>query len=448
MSSREFLQKRYNTWFAVVEVPKPLRALAGRKRFMRSLKTDSLATANRLKLPLVAEWKRQINLLERGKPDKFAVVRVKAQELRALIDGLPDVLEEDEQGREVNWKDYMTSEALETIKGVEESHGPDVARQMRAIVLDRASFVRDLQPLWIGEFVGTEQTKDQGAFAVKLFLEFAGEFTTVQSVTRKQAGEFIGRLLAEGLKSRRTVERYASSLSSFWRWLIRRGHLDSDVNPWRGHELGKKSKKATRRALPDAAIVKLLKARYDIPGQRKDRRYETVLPDVLRIALMTGMRLGEICELERTDVERRDDGLWFNLGEGKTEAAERSVPVHPLIIPIVERRLADGDQYLIANLVRGGRDKRRGHHVSKAYGRFRKAAGVGERWQDMHAIRHSFTGCMEGHGVPESTTKLLIGHARESLTYGHYSKGDRVNLREAVSKLDFGAEIVEAICQS
>lgn len=62
----------------------------------------------------------------------------------------------------------------------------------------------------------------------------------------------------------------------------------------------------------------------------------------------------------------REDGYWLNLGEGKTEAAERSVPVHECIVPIIERRLKDKDRFLIANLVRGGRDKRRGHHVSKA----------------------------------------------------------------------------------
>jgi hypothetical protein len=61
----------------------------------------------------------------------------------------------------------------------------------------------------------------------------------------------------------------------------------------------------------------------------------------------------------------------------------------------------------------------------------------------MHAVRHSFTGCVEGHGVPES--KLLVGHARESLTYGRYSKGDRVNLRAAIDRLDYGAEFMEAV---
>jgi integrase len=158
------------------------------------------------------------------------------------------------------------------------------------------------------------------------------------------------------------------------------------------------------------------------------------------------MHLGETCEIERTDVEKREDGYWFNLGEGKTEAAERSVPIHPSIVPIIERRLkTTNDRYLIANLVRGGRDKRRGHHVSKAFGRFRKYAGVTEKGQVFHALRNTFIACVEGHGVPESTAKLLVGHAKASMTYGHYSNGERVNLREAMSRLDYGADIMRLV---
>ena len=46
--------------------------LDGKPRFIGSLGTESLTEANRLKLPLVAEWKPQINRLERGKSDKIA----------------------------------------------------------------------------------------------------------------------------------------------------------------------------------------------------------------------------------------------------------------------------------------------------------------------------------------------------------------------------------------
>ena len=43
------------------------------------------------------------------------------------------------------------------------------------------------------------------------------------------------------------------------------------------------------------------------------------------------------------------------------------------------------------------------------------------------------------------TTKLLIGHKRASLTYGHYSKGARVKLRKAIEKLKYAPEVMPLI---
>jgi hypothetical protein len=44
---------------------------------------------------------------------------------------------------------------------------------------------------------------------------------------------------------------------------------------------------------------------------------------------------------------------------------------------------------------------------------------------------------------PESTTKLIIGHKRPSLTYGHYSKGERV--REHINKLHYSRDVMRLI---
>ena len=52
---------------------------------------------------------------------------------------------------------------------------------------------------------------------------------------------------------------------------------------------------------------------------------------------------------------------------------------------------------------------------------------------------------MEGAEVPESTTKLLIGQKRASLTYGHYSKGERVKRRKAIEKLKYAPEVMRLI---
>jgi integrase len=47
----------------------------------------------------------------------------------------------------------------------------------------------------------------------------------------------------------------------------------------------------------------------------------------------------------------------------------------------------------------------------------------GQPGKDFHALRNTFIRTMEGLEVAESTVKLLVGHKRTSMTYGHYSKG-------------------------
>jgi hypothetical protein len=47
--------------------------------------------------------------------------------------------------------------------------------------------------------------------------------------------------------------------------------------------------------------------------------------------------------------------------------------------------------------------------------------------------------------LTEPITQLIIGHARTSLTYGHYSKGERVTLREHINKLRYPADIMRLI---
>jgi integrase len=72
---------------------------------------------------------------------------------------------------------------------------------------------------------------------------------------------------------------------------------------------------------------------------------------------------------------------------------------------------------------------------------------VAERWKDFHALRNTFTEAMEGAEVLESTVKLLIGHKRDSMTYGHYSKGARVDLRNAIDRLTYSVDVMELIRQ-
>jgi intergrase/recombinase len=62
-------------------------------------------------------------------------------------------------------------------------------------------------------------------------------------------------------------------------------------------------------------------------------------------------------------------------------------------------------------------------------------------------VRNTFTEAMEAAGVPESTSQLIIGHKRQSLTYGHYSQGERLRkeLRGYINTLRYSDEVMRLI---
>lgn len=446
MADTKYLQKKGNTWRVVVEIPKPLRAaLRGKPRFIKSLGTESLTEANRLKHQHVAEFKRRIKLAEQGRTDPLAAAIESAIAFREAFSSV---------GNEyLAFHDQESTAAEELLEVVNheaqallEAQGPEAERLFRSLATGDATLIRDHYPTWLTICNGTEQTKAQHLAAIKRYLAWAGDFMSIQGTDRRKAGDYVQVLRDEKL-SAKTIQRHLSSLASLWTWLASRGLTaasDHD-NPWRGHGVGRKPrgirKTASRKGLSNEKVLKLLKGRHRTP------RYSTILADLTRLALLHGARLDELCSLKKADIEKLDDGYWFFIREGKTEAASRKVPLHPLAVPIIERRLqGPALEYLFEGLVPGGPDRKRSWNVSKAYGRFRKDVGVKERFEDFHALRKTFTDLMEGLEVPESTVKLIIGHDRSGdITYGVYSTGQRLDLRRVINRVDYGPEIMKAI---
>ena len=447
MADTRYLQKKGNTWRVVVEIPKPLRAAAnGKPRFIKSLGTDSLAEANRLKHIHVAEFKRRIRMLEKGQSDPLAAAIGAAIAFReAFASADNEYLAHGDH--ESVAADELLSAVHQDAEALLDAHGPEAERLFRSIATGKASLINDHYPKWLTVCPGTLQTKAQHETVIKRYLEWAGQYTAIQATDRRKAGEYVQHLRDADLAPK-TIQRHLATLSSLWRWLISSGLTDpaDRDNPWREHGVTRKPKRggrgSPRTGLSDEKLLKLLNGRYRTP------RYAAVIADLTRLALLHGARLDELCSLKKTDICKRDDGYWFSISEGKTEAAVRQVPVHDLALPILKRRLKIDDDYLFPGLMPGGPDKKRSWNVSKAYGRFRKQpdVGVGARFDDFHALRKTFVEMMEGLEVPESTVKLIIGHSRAGeITYGIYSTGQRLNLRKAIEKVAYGAEVMKAI---
>jgi integrase len=155
------------------------------------------------------------------------------------------------------------------------------------------------------------------------------------------------------------------------------------------------------------------------------------------LGMYTGARIEELCSLKVADI---GDGA-MRIRAGKSAAAVRAVPVHPVIAPLVKRLMSTAnDQWLIPGLLSGGRDARRSAGVSKRFGyHLRHALKIADTALTFHSLRHTFTNRCEIAHVPEPTTKLLTGHSRASLTYGHYSKSlPLAELAGAIARVSYG----------
>jgi integrase len=449
-SGRQYLERRHNAWHVVVEIPKALRPKAGRKRFKKSLGTDSLAEANRLKWAHVTEFKRRIEGLAKGtEANEDAALFRDALDQRKVLEQASDVPQDElDDYHGYSPREHVLDDIRETARGIEGKRDPETARRYFKVATGAATFIRDASTSWLAERVGSVRPSviDQQRAAINRYLEWAGEHTTVEETNRRRAGAYVTflRSPASGLMIS-TARRHVSALSTLWRWLIDRGWTES--NPWRSDAGGRRWPKEnkTRSALTDAALVALLTG---TPDPRS--RYRDTLHDLIRLALVSGARLEELCGLRCEDVERRKDGRWLLIREYpghqlKSPAARREVPLHDNAAHVVERRKSDAERFLFPRLTPGGPDQRRSWNVSRAFSAYRKRVGVKGRGEVFHSLRSTFVEHMEGAGVPESTVKLLVGHARPSLTFGRYSEGLLVDLRQAIDRLSYSDEVSRLI---
>ncbi len=260
----------------------------------------------------------------------------------------------------------------------------------------------------------------------------------VQRVDKRQARRF--REWVEDRKAANTVNAYLSSLRSFWTWLVDAGEVE--CNPWAGMSRGlkKQAKReiasdAEKRPFTEAELLALLTGE---PNSRDARMVQTI-HDVFRLGLLTGARQNELCSLTVDRVVVSDDperlwGISITKDVAKTDNSIRTIPLHPLVRPIIERRLAaakatgEPDAPLFPECPPGGSDSKRGWTFSKHFLRYRKALlGDAGNGTDFHSTRRCFATFMEtalangASACSELVCDHLIGHKSERLAANTYA---------------------------
>ncbi|MEL6447361.1 MAG: DUF6538 domain-containing protein [Pseudomonadota bacterium] len=434
----EHLFKRGQTWYVRLAVPRSLQEAVGRTEIQRTTGTRDLAEAKRRRHEILAGIHREIGLTVRAfrtdlkSPDGLAasVESIREEYLRGNIDHenahvqADHVIEEHLNRNSLSMYDENVPEAAQ--------------RRVRAAY--RTALDVDYRPL--SQLVETYLKEYQGTVAVSTyrsrsrflseFVGWAGRSRTAEEVSRRVTGQYFAEVIQPKSLSVSSKRSMLSSLSAFWKWLIKRGFYEKQ-NPWSGFysdargKDGKTSDEVVRRPWLPSELARIELCPKD------DIKYLT-----MKIAQYSGMRLEEIASLRKEDV-LLEEGM-FVVRKGKTANARRHVPIHPAIEALVKHWMErSGDKYLLPELKRGGPDKKRSHYLGKNdLGPWIRETISDHPGVVFHSLRNTFTTRAEQLGIPEPTVQLIIGHARQSLTYGLYSRDPGFELlRDAIRKIDF-----------
>lgn len=148
------------------------------------------------------------------------------------------------------------------------------------------------------------------------------------------------------------------------------------------------------------------------------------LRDIVVMALTTGMRRGEILDLQWKYV-RLDIGGFIYVVKSKG-AESRQVPISPELLDMLTRRnvgIEDDTEYVFPSPVSGGRRESVPGGSSTGFGAACKMAGI-EDFR-FHDLRHTFASWLVMAGVDLTTVSRLMGHKSLAMTlrYSHLAPG-------------------------
>jgi integrase len=410
-----YLQKRRRLWYAVLEIPAPLRPQLGKPRFLQSLGTDSRSIAERRAGPIVAQWKRSI-AEARGEPvDDAAWFRRRLHRAK------------DEKEREAILEQISVAADDIAYDHIDPGQPLSSVPEAQAFYASATSvnFTEHLDE-WFTTSRATAKTKDMQRSDIK---RFAAIFATVEAVTRPEVRRWITSLMNEDGLAPKTVQRVLSALRGYWRYLQSIKAAGEDNEPFAKLDVARQNKRteprSKRQPFEPADVVRLL-------GEAIGRG-DSQLAELIRLGMWTGCRIEKLGALTVGRVK----GDYFSVEDAKTAAGWRDVPIHHKLAKTMARLIdCSTDGYVLSGLsVTKYGD--RSNALGKRFGRLKNDLGFGPAMV-FHSVRKTVVTILENAGVAENVVADIVGHEKQTMTYGLYSGGASLKVKaKALARLAY-----------
>ena len=462
---------RGGNWYVRLSVPADVRPILNRREYTASLKTGSKQEAQRLKLPFLQTWRDEIAEARGLTQDLGEKQRETAYTASQAIQGyLNDSVRLSALGKtkEANEASFELLKELDSFGLDYEAVLSLVQKYRGGDIADRVGFQKELTELLQRQVVTAinpvnqkevgQILKDPSHYRAKspitvTRLDAFEDYQRRRGIVAKTVDTQLSRLkklkawLEENQRelNHEGVETYLDTLdcanktkkqhlfagNSFWKWAIKKDKTfkrqhQEQANPFENQHIEEVRgvRKKERKAFTVTDIQKLHES---VKGK--------TLADLIMLGAYTGARIEELCQLKVSDVVKEDGVDCLYIRDGKTSNAERIVPVHKDLKPLIKRlaKEADGDFLLPAS----SKNKygTRSDSLSKQFGRLKKDLGYGEE-HVFHSLRKSFITFLQNNDISGLTIASIVGHETGTITFDVYSAGPNAKQKlKAISTL-------------
>ena len=413
------IERRRNTWYATLHVPKDVQHIIGKAKLFETLKTTDKRVAETRAAPLVAKWKARI-AAARGQSDSF----------------LEDAL---------IWRGEMQTNPVpeavhehieERAKELARTKGGQDGRIFYAVAIGAQEPLLPHFEDWAAQLTLAPKTIDQMKKDVRLMVK---HFGTVENITAQGVRDWVRVLMrgtpaSQGMAakpgaSESSIKRIVSFSRNFWGYLQEIEKAPGEIQPFVVPSFSKKasSNSATGKggweAFQPMEVVTLLHGAIEKGDQE--------LADLIKLGMCSGARIEELCALK---VENCTSEV-LSITDSKTVAGIRQVPVHSALVEVVDRLMGTSqDGYLLSGLT-FNKYGDRSNAIGKRFGRLKQSLGFPAK-KVFHSIRKTVVTLLEDAAVSENLTADIVGHEKPRITYGLYSGGHSLlSMKEAIEKI-------------
>ena len=142
----------------------------------------------------------------------------------------------------------------------------------------------------------------------------------------------------------------------------------------------------------------------------------------------TGMRVGELCDLEADAVSIMNDEPWLRIPVGKLHN-DRFIPLHPHLVDLLAEYRASDGPFTPGRLLSGAEGPLNRYAVDRWVKRVARAARITQNVHP-HRLRHTFATQAINRGMPIDVIAALLGHRSLDMTRRYAQISNRVVANE------------------